>query len=385
MALDDSGATPASSIEDTLRAKFAEAEERDGPRDAPPAPATPSITEPTQTEPAAPANLDTPRPGRTAGRPRDASGKLLPGKPVLAPQATDSPPAAAPSLEAPAVPAVPPSIKRPSSWKKDHWEAFDKIAVENPALAQYMVQREEEFSRGVSTYKREWDTAKPMLDAVAPYMPEIQRNGIDPARMVGNLMESHRTLATGDPQTKLGFVQKLLGDYGIPAQLAVQGQDGQWQLLAAAPQRPPQQQPPAQQDIAAIVEAKLAERDYARQLEAVKSDQEKYPHFEAVSETMAGLLQAGLADSYESAYAAALRHPRHADLFEAQQQQQRDQEEATRRQAEQARVTAAKTRSVSPASVTPAGPVAGNAGKLPKLEDSLREKFAAAGAGNGRL
>jgi len=74
--------------------------------------------------------------GRTAGRPRDEKGRLLPGKPVkdTAPDTekiaapTEQPVAQTPTATPAAVPQVP-AIPRPASWKKEHWDSWNKIAA----------------------------------------------------------------------------------------------------------------------------------------------------------------------------------------------------------------------------------------------------------------
>ena len=389
MAIDGTQATPSSigaALRETLVEKFAEVEERDGPRNPPPEPPAPAAE---TSEAAAPAGETAEqKAGRTAGRPRDEKGRLLPGKAaqVAEPQA-QKPDAGASTVAAQPAPAVPAPaaapaapIPRPNSWKKDYHEAFDKLAVENPALAAYINQREIEQSRGIAQHAERYAAVKPLMDAVTPYLADMQKHGIEPTQMVGNLLNAHRTLAMGDPQTKVGLFQKLLSDYGIQAQLAVQGQDGQWQLLAAQPYNPPQQQqqPP---NIDAIVEQKLTERDMQRQIQEFTGNTEKHPHYEEVRETMAGLLQAGLADDLESAYEAALLHPRHRDLLAAQQSAQREEEEAARRAAEQQRVAGARAKAVSTPTATPGGPATA-------VGKSLRESIAAkvyAAQGGGRV
>jgi len=252
-------------------------------------------------------------------------------------------------------PETPPA-KRPSSWKKDHWQDFDKIAAENPKLAAYLNEREGQFASGVSTYKQEWEQAKPLIDAIAPFQQALQQNGIDPAQWISNLGNAHHKLAMGSPQDKVTMFQKLVADYQVPVQLAVQGQDGQWQLLGQQ-QQPQQQQPQFDQNmVERLVEKKLQETSTKQALAAFQQEAPtKYPHFEAVKQTMAGLLQAGLADDLPGAYEAALRHPRHAEVFEAMQQQQREAQDAEAKAAAKAKVSRARSNAVSIPSATPSG------------------------------
>ena len=307
-------------------------------------------------------------PAETDARTRDEQGRFAPKE--------EKP--AQPELAQPEQTAHP-KPARPSSWKKDFWQDFDKIAAENPKLAQYLNERESQFASGVSTYKQEWEQAKPLIDAVAPFQPLLQQHGIDPAQWVSNLGNAHRSLAMGSPQEKLAMFQRLIGDYGIPAQLAIQGQDGNWQLLG---QQQPQQQQPAFDPsmVTRLVEQKLMETSTQQALEAFTQEApQKYPHFEVVKQTMAGLLQAGLANDLPSAYEAALRHPRHADLFEQMQQQQREQQEAAAREASRAKVTRARSQAVSTPSATPSGQM--NAGGEKGLRDEIAANLRAAVGG----
>lgn len=301
--------------------------------------------------------------GRTANRLRDEAGRLLPGtkEPKAAdPKAAD--PKAAPA--APAEPAAPaaPQIKRPSTWKKDHWEAFDKLATENPKLAEYLIQRENEYAKGVSTYKNEFDRLRPLDEVVAPYRQVMQQYNMQEADVVKNLLATHHTLSLGTPDQRIDIVSKVIDDYKMPVKLAYQDQQGNWQLLAPR-QQPQQAQQPQPQNIDAIVEQKLAQREIMTALQQFERDvPEKYPHYETVKPTMIGLLQAGLATDYPSAYEAAIRHPQHADIFEALQQQQAEQKAAEAAAANQQRINRARANNVSVRTASPAGsaPVGGS-------------------------
>lgn len=292
------------------------------------------------------------KPGRLSGRQRDETGKLLPGKAVAHEQS-----------------ATPTQAQRPSSWKKEHWADFDKIAAENPALAAYLHERESQYAKGVSTYKQEWEHAKPLIDAIAPFQPILQQHGINAASWITNLGNAHHRLAMGSPQDKVAMFQQLARDYQVPVQLAVQGQNGQWQLLGQAPQ--PQQPAFDPSMITRMVQQELQAASTKQALDAFTAEApKKYPHFEAVKQTMAGLLQAGLADDLPSAYNAALRHPNHADLFAAAQEQERAQQEAEARSAQKQKVNRARANTVSIASSTPSGNVKSES------EKGLRDEIA---------
>lgn len=289
------------------------------------------------------------KPGRTAGRPRDEKGRLLP-KDAAAPQDKTALPAAPDAPTAPAAAAAPEKVRpqRPSSWKKDYWDHWEKL---DPNLAEYLSQRESEFAKGVSTYKTEYDRLKPFGEVVQQYLPVLQQHGLDPVQHVDSLLRAHQTLALAQPQEKAAMFVKLAQQYQVPLEsLFTRGQDGQIYLNQNLPQ--PQQQQP-RQSTEQQIEQLLDQREMQREIKAASQDKTKYPHFDEVRETMAGLLQSGLADDLPSAYDAALRHPRHADLWNAMQQQQRAadekaQAEARRKATEQAKRNAFSTKTASP-------------------------------------
>lgn len=348
-------------LREAIESSVAEHEEAAG-QTQPEAPVASAETEPKAD--AAPAD-ESKGAGRTAGRPRDEKGRLLPGKAqkdsAQQPETAAQPQVATAQTAATAAAEPPKQVKRPSTWKKDHWEAFDKLAAENPALAEYINQREGDYAKGVSTYKQEWERAKPLIDAVTPHLPLLQQYGIEPAQHVSALFNAHKQLALGSPQEKLQMFARLAQDYGVPLEgLFVKDQQGQvffnQQLLQAAQASAQQaRQQPQQQDPRALVREILTEEKAAQEAAAMAADQERYPHFEQVKATMVGLLQSGMAQDLASAYEAAIRLPQHSDLFEAMQQQQRQAEE--KRKAEEARKAAdrARANAVSPRSASNTG------------------------------
>jgi hypothetical protein len=143
------------------------------------------------------------------------------------------------------------------------------------------------------------------------------------------------------------------------------------QQAAVQQQHQPQQQP---QDVRRTVQELLAEERAQQTIASMLADKEKFPHAEEVRETMAGLLQAGLASGLEDAYEAALRHPRHAQLFEAQQEQQRQTAERERAEKARREAEAARRRAVSPRTATPTSVASGGEGKK-SLRDTISSAF----------
>lgn len=284
------------------------------------------------------------KPSRTEGRARDDKGRLLPGKAEKPQEPVQATP------EVPAKPRPP----RPSSWKKEYWDHWEKI---DPTLAEYLNQRENEFAKGVSTYKNEWDQVRPIAEAMAQFTPLLQQHNIKPEVWVTNLGNAHKQLATGTPEQKLSMFLKLAQDYQVPVQnLFQQGQDG---LIYFNPQvQPYQQAPQPQVEIASEVKKVLLEQSTAQEIHqfATATDdkgQLKHPHFEAVRATMQGLLQAELATDIADAYKQALKHPRHSDIYAAIQQQEQAAEAERKAQEQRDAVARARQKVISPKTSTP--------------------------------
>lgn len=255
--------------------------------------------------------------------------------------------AATPVAEVPAAP-VAAKLPRPDSWKKERQADWDGMSAAQQA---YVKEREDQYFKGVSTYKQEWEGAKPLLDAIAPFLPTLQQHGIKPDTWITSLGRAHHMLATGDGQSKLQMFQKLAQDYGVPLQALYDPQAAQ-QFVQASMQRPAQQAQ-APQDVGGTVRQILAEEKAKNDFAEFSRDiAEKYPHYETVKPDMALLLEAGKARDYPSAYTMALRL--HDDLFAAEQDAKAKAAEAARQEASRNAVAVAKGNAVSVRSATPA-------------------------------
>ena len=311
----------------------------------------------------------------TAQRARDEAGRFAKeaADKVAAPQA-QKPDATLssgdPAQTAPAVAA--PVIPRPASWKKDYDAHWTGLA---PELKAYIRQREQEYQSGVSTYKSEAENAKALQEAIAPFLPNLQRHNLEPTQWIRNLGAAHERLALGSQAEKTQTFASLMQQYGVDPNHLVQvlsGQQPQYTPQQMQPQYQPAQQAP---DIEKLIEAKLAQKEVNQEYQRFVSEApEKYPHFEEVKDTMAGLLQAELAQDYKSAYDAALRHPRHAEIWDAMQSQQREQTEAAEKAKVQAAVTSARSRTVSVRSTTPSGS-ATTVNGAKSLRDMISESY----------
>lgn len=322
-----------------------------------PAPETPA--------PAATAPVETAE--AKAERARDEAGRFAKEQDAVKPPvAKPAAPGAAPipALLAPTPEAPIPRPPKPSSWKKEfdaQWETLD------PKVAAYINTRESQYASGVSTYKAEAEQARALNEAIAPFVPNLQKYNIEPTEWIRNLGQAHQRLALGTPQEKVMTAVDLIRGFGIDPQALFSVLSGQ------VAYQPPPAAPQPSIDIDRVVEDKLSQREIKSEFNKFLSEVEvKYPHYEEVKESMAGLLQAGFAQDYASAYETALRLPQYQHLFEAQQQQQRAQSDADKVAAQKAQVTRARSNAVSVKTSTPSGPT-----NTPTENKSLREEIAA--------
>ena len=247
---------------------------------------------------------------------------------------------------------------RPTTWKKEYLPIWDKISAgqqltpeESVKLAEYSNQRESEYKKGVSTYKQEADNARSLVEAIAPFVPDLQKQNINPAAWINNLGRAHMILTSAPYQQKVELFHRLAQDYGI--------QLGQESVAQIQQYQDPQsyvlnQQLQALQNEVQQVRGWKEKEEQSRlmgEIERVRSNAEKFPHFEVVREDMAQLLERGLAQDLESAYAKAVRM--NDEVFNLEQERLLAQAKKDVSKAQQ--VAKAKAAAVSPKSVTPNG------------------------------
>ena len=248
---------------------------------------------------------------------------------------------------------------RPSSWKKDYEEHWGKL---DPTLQDYIQQREADYAKGVSTYKNQWDMAAPIMESIRQFEPLLQHHGVAPQQWISQLGNAHAKLVMGSPEQKLETFAQLANDYGVNlGQLTGQsGYDPQFSQLAQELNQIKNQWSSFQSQQEMMEQTQLQS-----EIASFKDDK---PYFEEVRETMAGLLQNGMANDLQSAYDKAIRL--NDDVFQKVQSQQSGKSEAAQRE----KVAAAKAKVLSPKSTTPTAST-GNGGKS---ASSAREAIMAA-------
>jgi hypothetical protein len=252
-------------------------------------------------------------------------------------------------------------VKRPTTWKKEYVDVWNKMQEGKPLdkaefvkFAEYANQREAEYKKGVSAYKAEADNARELTQAIGPFIPELQKHGIHPAAWINNLGRAHYTLANGTYEQKVSAFNRLAQDYGIqlnqdalqmPEQAYVDPYQQQLMQQLQATQQQVQQ-------LSAIREQEENAR-LTQEISRVSSDKGRFPHFEMVREDMAQLLERGLAPNLETAYAKAVRMNDEAFKLEQEKLLRSAGSQASKAQ----QVAKAKATAVSPKSVTPSGQV----------------------------
>jgi hypothetical protein len=252
-------------------------------------------------------------------------------------------------------------IKRPTTWKKEYRDVWDKMADGKPLdkaefakFAEYANQREAEYKKGVSAYKGEADNARQLTEAIGQFAPELQAQGIHPVAWINNLGRAHMTLTKAPYHEKVQMFHRLAQDYGI------QLNSDSLQMPEQAYVDPYQQQlmqqlQATQQQVAQLSQIREQEENarLSNEIERVSSDKERFPHFEMVREDMAQLLERGLAPNLETAYAKAVRMNDEAFKLEQEKLLKSAGTQASKAQ----QVAKAKATAVSPRSVTPSGQV----------------------------
>lgn len=287
--------------------------------DAAPVEAAPATEPEAQPEPAV---ADSGASDRT----RDEFGRFAP-KQQAEPSAVEPPAQETAPVEAK------PAKEPPKSWKRDYHEHWSKL---DPAVQDYVMQREEEFYKGVGSYKQQAELGQQFLEAARPYEATFRSMGINPVQAFAALANADHTLRTSDPATKAQLFARLAQQYGVDL--------GQVQ-------DPPQVDPALQHVHGTVQQLQQALRQQQAMYEELQRSMleptiQQYatkPHFDDLRNDMAQLLNAGLAQSLDDAYDKALRM---SPFYEQQVAQQRQAAEQQRLQEAAKAAATAKARAV---------------------------------------
>lgn len=299
---------------------------------------------------------------KTETRSRDEAGKFKPAEKPAEPLPENTQSASTVST----------ARKAPSSWKPAAQEAFLKAdrgesltPEEVKMLTAEAERRESDFHRGVSEFKTHSDRARAYDQAIAPYQSHLQSLGVDAPTAISALMKADYTLRNSDPATKAQYFQTLARQYGIDLNQELPNYTPQEQFLMQQTQELRQRLDSWQNSV--------SQQESERAQSALSSfTQTEKPHFEAVRNDMADLMQAGKAKTLEEAYDMAvwMRPDIRSTLIEQQRA------EVQRKAEEQTHHLKAKAASVSVRGSSP------SAGGVQPGNGSLRDIIAAQFADN---
>ena len=229
-----------------------------------------------------------------------------------------------------------------AAWKKPAQEALRSLP---PETQQYIVEREQQFHKGIQQYKEDAQKGRSLGNAIAPHLEYLQQLQVAPEVAISKLIAVEKTLRTSDPQTKAKEFVRLAHDYGIDLN-----------SLTSVPFDPYHHQ--LEQRLAQQ-QAALNQITQSRQMaeeaqlgQTIEQFAQTHEHFNDVRETMADLLDKGFASDLNDAYAKAVRL--NDDVFSRVSQQPTQQVNPVLRANEAAKAAKASAVSVkgSPTGVT---------------------------------
>lgn len=184
-----------------------------------------------------------------------------------------------------------------NSWKPEYVEQIKKLPQE---AQDYILKRQEQFHRGLDQYREEAAYAKNIKSAIAQYEPYMAQLGVTPEVAFSNLLKTEHTLRTGDQNAKMQMMRKLAHDYGIDLGQAVQ------QPFDPNMHRMEQQLSQLQYQLQASQNSRQSAEE-GQLNQTIEQFAQSHEYFDDVRETMADLLDRGIAKDLDDAYAKAVR------------------------------------------------------------------------------
>lgn len=258
-----------------------------------------------------------------------------------APEEEASEVAETPTVEEPESTPEEEPVDPPASWTA---EAKEKFAQLSPELQKFVSEREaqrEKFVNQKATELAELKKASSGFEQVtAKYGQYFNQLRVAPEVAFDTLVQAEYTLRNGSIQEKMGMLENLARDYGIPLQAMSQGdvnpivnqlsqelQSVKTQLSAFESDREAAQR---EQNLQTINNFASAKDDKGNLL---------HPYFEDLKPTIARLLQSDLAPSLEEAYKQALKLDETVSL-KLQAEEKKRQEKIAAEKAKKARTEA---------------------------------------------
>ena len=200
-------------------------------------------------------------------------------------------------VEAPKEVEVSPERSPWKSWKADAAKVMEKLPEE---AQKYIIERQDQFHKGIEQYKEAANYAKTIDRAISPYKDYMSNLGVTPDVAFTNLLKTEHTLRMGTYQEKAEMLQKLAHDYQIDMN-----------SLAGVPYDPnmhnlKSQLEYTQSQLQASQNFRQSQEDVQIQ-STIDEFAQSHEHFTDVQATMADLLERGFANDLNDAYAKAVR------------------------------------------------------------------------------
>ena len=268
----------------------------------------------------------------------------------------------------PAAPTPPTDAERvPDTWRP---EAKEKWATVDPVVRSEIAKREADVARFVAEAQPSFNVAKEVSKIVEPYLPMMQRYGVNPLQHLQGLLQSHTTLLFGDPAVKAQMFRNLAQQAGVDLQAlasdpnsAAQANTEQLRYIRGLEERLARMETGVTGVTSTIQQAREAELEQG--IMAFASDP-AHPFFWDLAESgeIKALIDSGAAPTLKDAYELALyRNPTTRSKQIALETKQAAEAAATKNAA---KVQAARR-------ATGANVRSRNSGKLPPGEESIDE------------
>lgn len=289
------------------------------------------------------------------------------GPAISSPSETDKNP---PAVKDPAVTDKPADTtvvakSPPAAWKKELHEHFGKL---DPAVQDYIIQRETEVAEGFKGLTPEKEFAKEMRDVLAPHKDMITRAGLSESQAVKQLVLTHAQLS--NPQTRQATAANVLKHYGVDIKALAEGIGEQPYVDPAVTElRQQVSQLTARQQAEQETQQKAKMEQIAKEVKTFAEDPAN-SYFDEVANDIVKLTTAGytLKDAYDT---AILANP--VTRAKEQARLQKEAEETIRKNAEEAAKKAKGSRGT-----VVKGSGVGRATSEPKgsMDDTMRETLA---------
>ena len=184
-----------------------------------------------------------------------------------------------------------------ASWKREAQSVLSALPPDTQRLIQ---EREEQFHKGIEQYKQDAYQGRTLGKALAPHMEYLNQVGVAPETAISTLIAAEKVLRTADPQTKTNMFMKLAHDYGIDVNSLTNTPFDPYKYQL-------EQQLQAQQaQLAQIMQSRQIAEE-AQLGQTIEQFAQQHEYFDEVRETMADLLDKGLASDLKDAYSKAVR------------------------------------------------------------------------------